>query len=83
MIYEFRVDGRIPERARDAFCGMQVEEVAPGMVLRGGVIDESHLLGIISELRVLELSLVSVHPVASRLHRTKLRWARGSVTSHG
>lgn len=64
-MYEFRVDGEPPESSRDAFCGMLVEEVPPGLVLRVAVIDEPHLLGIIHQLRVLGLRLVSVRPVAS------------------
>ena len=62
-MYEFRVDGRLPENCDDAFCGMAVEEVPAGLVLRGAMIDEPHLLGIINQLRVLGLSLVSVRPV--------------------
>jgi hypothetical protein len=43
---------------------MLVEEVPPGLVLRVAVIDEPHLLGIIDQLRMLGLHLVSVRPVA-------------------
>jgi hypothetical protein len=64
-MYEFRVDGCLPEHLREAFCGMHVEEIPPGVVLRGAVIDEPHLLGIIDQLRVLGLSLVSVRPMTS------------------
>ncbi|OLT21150.1 hypothetical protein BJF78_08515 [Pseudonocardia sp. CNS-139] len=63
QVYEFRVDGRLPAHARDAFCDMDVEEVPPGLLLRGAVVDEAHLHGIISTFRVLGLSIVSVHPV--------------------
>ena len=68
MIYEFRVDGRLPEHGREAFCGLHLEEVPAGLVLRGPVIDESHLLGIISELGMLGLSLVSVRPAGRPGH---------------
>jgi hypothetical protein len=70
-MYEFRVDGRLSEHSRDAFCGMLVEEIPPGLVLRGAVIDEPHLLGIIDQLRVLGLSLVSVRPVARPGHAAR------------
>jgi len=70
-MYEFRVDGRLPANSREAFCGMLVEEVPPGLVLRGAVIDEPHLLGIISQLRVLGLSLVSVRPVTRPGHAAR------------
>ena len=70
-MYEFRVDGRLPENCHDAFCGMLVEEVPPGLVLRGAVIDEPHLLGIIDQLRVLGLSFVSARPVKRSTHAGK------------
>jgi hypothetical protein len=62
LIYEIRVDGRLPEHSREGFCGLQVEEVPVGLILRGMVIDESHLLGIISEFRRLNMGVVSVRP---------------------
>jgi hypothetical protein len=61
-IYEFRVEGRLPGHCREAFCGMHLEEVPAGLVLRGAVTDESHLLGIVSELRMLGVSLVFMGP---------------------
>jgi hypothetical protein len=63
MIYEFQVDGRLPENSEEAFCGMAVEEVPAGLILRGAVIDEPHLLGVINQLGMLGLSIVSVQPV--------------------
>lgn len=62
MIYEIRGDGHLPEHSREAFCALHLEEVPVGLVLRGTVVDESHLLGIISEFRMLGLELVSVRP---------------------
>jgi hypothetical protein len=70
-MYEFRVDGRLSENGGEAFCGMLVEVVPPGLVLRGAMIDEPHLLGIIAQLRVLGLSLVSVRPVARPVHAAR------------
>lgn len=70
-MYEFRVDGRVPEHSREAFCGMLVEEIPPGVILRGAVIDEPHLLGIIEQLRALGLSLVSVRPLTRPGHAAK------------
>jgi hypothetical protein len=68
-IYEFRVEGRLPGHCREAFCGMHLEEVPAGLVLRGAVTDESHLLGIVSELRMLGVSLVFMGP-STRPDRT-------------
>ena len=50
---------------------MLVEEIPPGVVLRGAVIDAPHLLGIINQLRVLGLSLVSVRPLTRPGHAAK------------
>src|SRR4051794_23040726 len=61
-IYEFRVEGPLPGPCREAFCGMHLEEVPAGLVLRGAVTDESHLLGIVSELRMRGVSLVFMGP---------------------
>jgi hypothetical protein len=36
-IYEFRVEGPLPGHCREAFCGMHLEEVPAGLVLRGAV----------------------------------------------
>ena len=67
-IYEFRVDGRLPENCREVFFGMLVEEIPPGLVLRGAVIDEPHLLGIIDQLRILGLGFVSARPAKRSAH---------------
>jgi len=82
VIYEFRVDGRPPENSSEALCGLLVEEVPAGLVLRGAVIDEPQLLGIINQLRVLGLSLVSAHPVTRPGHAAKRR-ARLPLTTVG
>jgi hypothetical protein len=61
-IYEFRVDGRLPEQGLDAFADLRVEQVPPGLILRGVVVDESHLHAIIARFRTLGLRIVSAQP---------------------
>jgi hypothetical protein len=61
--YEFRVDGRLSDQVREAFCDMSIEEVPAGARLYGAVTDESHLLGIIAQFRSLGLTVVSAHEV--------------------
>lgn len=61
--YEFRVDGRLSDQAREAFCDMSIEELPAGARLFGDVTDESHLLGIIAQFRSLGLIVVSAHQV--------------------
>jgi len=62
--YEFRVQGRLSEQAREAFCDMRIEETRDGARLYGDVIDESHLLGIMAQCSSLGLVVVSAHRVA-------------------
>ena len=63
--YEFRVDGRLTDQAREAFCDMRIEESAASATLSGEVIDESHLLGILAQCRTLGLVVVSAQRVTS------------------
>ena len=63
--YEFPVDGRLTDQAREAFCDMRIEEFPAGATLCGTVIDESHLLGIMAQCRTLGLVVVSAHRVSS------------------
>ena len=63
--YEFRVDGRLTDQAREAFCDMRIEELPAGARLYGEVIDESHLLGIMAQCRTLGLVVVCAKRVSS------------------
>ena len=56
--YEFRVDGRLTDQAREAFCDMRIEELPAGARLYGQVIDESQPLGIMAQCRTLGLGVV-------------------------
>jgi hypothetical protein len=70
--YEFRVDGQLSELAREAFCDMRIEEDSAGATLYCDVIDESHLLGIMAQIRTLGLVVVSAHRASSSaIHRTE------------
>jgi hypothetical protein len=62
-LYEFRVDGRLTDQVREAFCDMHIQEMPSGATLCGNVIDESHLLGILAQCRALGLVVVSAHRV--------------------
>ena len=63
MRYEFRVDGRLTDELRAALADMRVTEAPPQTVIDGEVLDESHLHGIIVQLQMLGVTVVSVHPV--------------------
>jgi hypothetical protein len=61
--YGIRFDGRLTEEGRDAFCDMEIVDIPPGTLMYGEVIDESHLHGIIAQLRTMGITVTSVHPV--------------------
>jgi hypothetical protein len=61
--YEFRVDGRLTEEARNAFVDMRITEAPLETIIDGEVLDEAHLHGIIVQLQTLGITVVSVHPV--------------------
>jgi hypothetical protein len=63
-LYEFRVDGRLTDQAREAFCDMRIEELPAGGRLYGEVIDDAHLLGIMAQCRTLGLIVVSANRVS-------------------
>jgi hypothetical protein len=63
MRYEFRVDGRLPDEARDALVGMRITEAPLQTVIDGDVLDESHLHGIIIQLQTLGVTVDSVQPI--------------------
>ena len=62
--YEFRVSGRLSDRARDAvgdFSEMRIVPAPPETILYGAVTDQAHLHGILTFLETLGLQIVSVH----------------------
>jgi hypothetical protein len=63
--YAFRVDGRLSDQAWETLCDMRIEEHLGGATLYSEVIDESHLLGIMAQLRVLGLVVVSAHRLSA------------------
>jgi hypothetical protein len=69
LLYRIRVDGRVTDQAREAFCDMSIDVVPAGATFTGQVIDEAHLLGIMAQCRALGLRVVSAQrvPPAVRL----------------
>ena len=58
--YEFRVAGRLSERARSAFPGMDVTEVPAETVIAGDVNDDGGVQEILTLIQSLGLNVVSV-----------------------
>lgn len=63
--YEFRVAGRLSERAQGAFADMAVQDAPPETVISGEVVDDAHLHGVLAQIQNLGLHVVSVLQVPS------------------
>ena len=63
--YRIRLDGRLSEEGREAFCDMQIVDLPPGTLLVGEVIDEAHLHGVIAQLQAMGIAVTSVQRVPS------------------
>lgn len=61
--YEFRVAGRLSERARDAFAGMDVVEVPAQTVLTGAV-DDAGMDSVLELIQSLGPHVVSLQRLA-------------------
>jgi hypothetical protein len=62
--YEVRVSGRLSQRARDAFTGMDVAEVTAETVIAGRVDHDEQLHELLAVVQSLGLHVVSVQQVA-------------------
>jgi len=62
--YEVRVSGRLSQRARDAFEGMDVAEVTAETVIAGRVDQDEQLHELLAVVQSLGLHVVSVQQVA-------------------
>ena len=63
--YEIRLQGRLDERWASWFDGMTIEAAPGGVtVLRGHVVDQAALHGVLARLRDLGLPLISVAPAS-------------------
>ncbi|MEZ0578519.1 hypothetical protein [Nocardioides sp. MH1] len=61
--YEIRLQGRLDERWAAWFDGMTIEPAPDGVtVLRGHIVDQAALHGILARLRDLNAPIISVQP---------------------
>jgi hypothetical protein len=58
--YEIRVNGRLSERARGAFCTMEVETLPPQTIMIGELDDQSDLCDLLALCSDMGLELVSL-----------------------
>ena len=60
--YEVRVEGRLSDRARDAFVGMDVDAV-PAETVISGTVDDDELHRLLAQIQSLGLHVVAVEQV--------------------
>ena len=72
--YEFRISGRLSERARSAFRGMDVADV-PAETVISGVVDDGGVQEVLALIQSLGLKVVSVRRAngAWKVHEQILR----------
>jgi hypothetical protein len=63
VIYEFRVRGHLGDRMLRAFDGLQAETNGQDTLLRGAVLDQAALHGVLAQIEALGLELVDVRRV--------------------
>jgi hypothetical protein len=61
--YRICVRGQLTERLVSAFDGMTLEPGTTKTILVGEIQDQSHLYGLLDQVRSLGLDLISVQPV--------------------
>jgi hypothetical protein len=80
-VYEIRVKGHLDPRWSAWFGGLTVTNVANGeTVLRGEVVDQAALQGLLSKVHDLQLTLLSVYAVEA--HSPAQRGRRGRLKEH-
>jgi hypothetical protein len=61
MYYKIVVQGELTERFAEAFTGMKMKAEGGRTIIKGQIVDQSHLYGILDCISGLGLQLVSVH----------------------
>jgi hypothetical protein len=59
--YELRVNGRLSERARSAFCTMDVRDLPPQTIVFGELDDQSDLRDLLALCSSMGLEVISLH----------------------
>ena len=63
MIYEIRIRGHLGDGMLRAFEGLQAETTGQDTVLRGAVLDQSALHGVLAQIEGLGLELLEVRRI--------------------
>jgi len=64
--YEFRVLGRMSEKMRQAFAGMEVIEIPAETVISAAVADDGDIHAVLALIQSLGLNVISVERVPGR-----------------
>lgn len=60
---EIRVEGHLDNKWNDWFEGMAISYEDATTILSGDIKDETHLHGVLNQIRDLNLKLISINPV--------------------
>lgn len=61
-VYEIRIEGRLGDQWSDWFGGLDISaDPGGGTTLRGPLIDQAALFGVLSKIQALNLALISVN----------------------
>ena len=63
VIYEFRIRGNLGDRMLRAFDGLRAEPNGQDTVLRGAVLDQAALHGVLAQIEALGLELLEVRRI--------------------
>ena len=63
--YEIRVQGTLSPDWAEWFEGMQIRQEEGQTILRGRIVDQAALHGLLSKVRNLNLTLLSINPVCT------------------
>ena len=63
--YEIRIQGTLSPDWTEWFEGMEIRQAEGQTILRGRIVDQAALHGLLSKVRNLNLTLLSINPVCT------------------
>jgi hypothetical protein len=69
---EIIVEGHLDKKWKDCFEGLEISYVGDNTRLSGNIKDESHVHGVLNQIRDLNLKLISVNPTEKKNDKQQL-----------
>ncbi len=63
---EIKIEGILDKKWKNSFEGMEISYEGDNTILTGNLKDESHLHGVLNQIRDFNLKLISINPGAKR-----------------